>query len=343
MLNEALAINKTSDRNIAESFLAEVREKKVKREQADAQAKVESLVSEAEALWKNGLSGPAEQKLAEASKLTQAKNLASVQQLRTRMANARVEELVAGATSAVDADDIETAKARIKDALAVPNATTLDKAKQLDQQIANATDAARLRSILVELPDDDFRKLQANGTMPASLITGIKSLDHRTATLAKAEVGKAAGVREDRRLAQLEADRKREEERQKAIEADRKKKEQDRLKAEADQRKADAEAAEAKRKAEEEHDENGLVLMLKTVKGEVDQFGFVNITGTVVNRRDKKLKYAQITFNVYDASGALVGNALANINDLEPGGRWNFKAISLKKGKSYKFSELSGF
>lgn len=100
---------------------------------------------------------------------------------------------------------------------------------------------------------------------------------------------------------------------------------------------------EAKLKAEEEYDANGLVLLRKTVQGTAGEFGG-EITGTVVNRRSKKLGYVQIKFILYDASGAQVGTALANINDLEPGARWNFKATSFgTKFKSYKFSELSGF
>jgi hypothetical protein len=73
-------------------------------------------------------------------------------------------------------------------------------------------------------------------------------------------------------------------------------------------------------------------------------FARVEITGTVVHRRDYKLSYAQITFNLYDASGAQVGTALANINGLEPGGRWNFEAVGFSTNSStYKVSELTGF
>ncbi len=38
----------------------------------------------------------------------------------------------------------------------------------------------------------------------------------------------------------------------------------------------------------------------------------------------------------------MVGSTLANINGLESGGRWNFKAVSFTKGTSYKLSKLSG-
>jgi hypothetical protein len=99
---------------------------------------------------------------------------------------------------------------------------------------------------------------------------------------------------------------------------------------------------EAKQKAAEERDVNGLVLLTKTVKGTQNEFS-LEITGTVINRRSTRLTYVQITFNVYDQTGARVGSALANINGLEAGERWNFRAISFGRGASYKFSELSGF
>lgn len=109
-------------------------------------------------------------------------------------------------------------------------------------------------------------------------------------------------------------------------------------------RKVEAAAeAEAERKAREEYDADGLVLLLKTVRGEQGEYSG-EITGTVVNRRDDTLSYAQITFNLYDASGAQVGTALANVNNLEPGGRWKFKASTFgTEFEKYRFSELSGF
>lgn len=98
--------------------------------------------------------------------------------------------------------------------------------------------------------------------------------------------------------------------------------------------------AEASRKAEDEYDERGLVLMRKTVNAKIGG----HITGSVINRRPVKLKYAQIKFILYDSTGAQVGTALANINDLEPGATWNFKASSFGTSfSSFKFSELSGF
>ena len=81
----------------------------------------------------------------------------------------------------------------------------------------------------------------------------------------------------------------------------------------------------------------------ETVSGTTGDFGGT-IKGVVENRRSRKLNYAQITFNLYDKSGAQVGSAMANINGLEPGGRWKFEANSFGKDFSrYKFSELTGF
>ncbi|MFN9411857.1 MAG: FxLYD domain-containing protein [Pirellula sp.] len=109
-------------------------------------------------------------------------------------------------------------------------------------------------------------------------------------------------------------------------------------------READRKAAEeAAEKAELELDFNGLVLMRKTVSGSQGPLGGT-ITGIVENRRRRKLTYAQITFNLYDDSGAQVGTAIANINGLEPGGKWKFEAVSFgQEFTKYKISELTGF
>lgn len=109
--------------------------------------------------------------------------------------------------------------------------------------------------------------------------------------------------------------------------------------------KADADrkaAAIAAARAEEELDVKGLVLMRKTVSGSTSDFGGV-IKGVVENRRSRKLNYTQITFNLYDDSGAQVGSAMANINGLEPGGKWKFEANSFNDFSTYKFSGLTGW
>ena len=102
-------------------------------------------------------------------------------------------------------------------------------------------------------------------------------------------------------------------------------------------------AEAAARKAEEEIDVAGLVLLRKSVSGRGDQFGGT-ISGIVVNRRGTDLRYTEITFNLYDESGAQVGSAMANITGLEAGGRWKFEAQTFDtRWTKYKFDKLEGF
>ena len=82
--------------------------------------------------------------------------------------------------------------------------------------------------------------------------------------------------------------------------------------------------------------------------GSSDEYGMsYTITGSIKNNTDKQYSYVQVTFNLYDADGAQIGSALANINNLEPNGLWKFKAIgSLGDGKSvasYKLMEITGW
>ena len=113
-----------------------------------------------------------------------------------------------------------------------------------------------------------------------------------------------------------------------------------------------AAAKEAERRMEEEEqrkykerffDKNGLSLDVKSIQAERDFLG-ITIRGVVYNRKQRKLAYAQITFNLYDKSGAQIGTALANINGLEPDGAWKFTAIGLADDiDKYKIGDMSGF
>ena len=57
----------------------------------------------------------------------------------------------------------------------------------------------------------------------------------------------------------------------------------------------------------------------------------VKITGILVNNTDEDKSYLQIEYNLYDADGAQIGTALANINNLKAGGTWKFEAASMEK------------
>lgn len=68
------------------------------------------------------------------------------------------------------------------------------------------------------------------------------------------------------------------------------------------------------------------------------------ICGTIQNNTDKKYSYVQVTFNLYDAEGNQIGTALDNINNLEAGGTWKFKAVSFESDfASYKLSDIEKF
>jgi hypothetical protein len=73
------------------------------------------------------------------------------------------------------------------------------------------------------------------------------------------------------------------------------------------------------------------------------EYGFTTITGTVKNEGGN-LSYAQITFSLLDSSGAQVGSALANINNLRAGGRWKFEAMCLQDDfKTARLEAIEGW
>lgn len=78
-------------------------------------------------------------------------------------------------------------------------------------------------------------------------------------------------------------------------------------------------------------------------EGSYDGFAYY-VTGTIKNNTDKQYSYAQVTFTLYDADGAQIGSALANINNLEANGTWKFKALGMTENvSSYKLSEITGW
>lgn len=73
-------------------------------------------------------------------------------------------------------------------------------------------------------------------------------------------------------------------------------------------------------------------------------FGSRMVCGTVVNNTNRTIGYAQVEINLYDAEGSLVDSTLDNINNLEPNGKWKFKAPILEDSvTNYKIKEVNGF
>jgi hypothetical protein len=68
------------------------------------------------------------------------------------------------------------------------------------------------------------------------------------------------------------------------------------------------------------------------------------IVGKIKNNTDKEYGYVQVEINLYDDSGAQVGSTMANVNNLEAGGTWNFEAPILEdKATKYKIKDVTGF
>jgi len=66
--------------------------------------------------------------------------------------------------------------------------------------------------------------------------------------------------------------------------------------------------------------------------------------GTVLNTGHRSYSYVQVEINLYDAQDNLVGSTFDNVNNLEPGARWKFKAIIFEKGVSwFRVMNITGF
>lgn len=248
----------------------------------------------------------------------------------------------------LDAGDLESADRYLKRCVAIQGIDQ-SEALSLQKRIRNADDLAWVLSRLKTLSESELHALDTGeGTAPKPLDLGYEVLTKRAVANARLQISSVLAERTNvkqrqaqkeeaaREKAELEAERRaKEERRQRAADAKRRKVEAAR---------ETAAKAEAARIAEEEYQSpSGLVLLRKTVQGTRNRFGG-EVTGTVVNRTGKKFGYAQITFILYDASGAQVGTAIGNITDLEAGARWNFRASSLGMDfVTYKFSDLIAY
>lgn len=72
----------------------------------------------------------------------------------------------------------------------------------------------------------------------------------------------------------------------------------------------------------------------------------VFINGTLTNNTDNEVSYIQVEYNLYDADGAQIGTALANTNNLQPGGTWKFEAVgtaSPDEVSTFELIDVTGF
>lgn len=177
----------------------------------EANSKVRSLVQEAEAAADGGDFGIANSRLDTASRIPHATVSNLIQAASIRLANGQVAVLGAEAIKALNVGDIEAAKQKIQEALAVPNANALVDVVTLERQITESTAPDHIRETLLVLSDDAFRELTQNHNLPASMASGYQSLDTRAAELAIAAMEDVAELRETQRVTRLEEERKQKE------------------------------------------------------------------------------------------------------------------------------------
>ncbi len=253
-----------------------------------------------------------------ATETTRAKEMVVI------ISNKQVEKLTAEARQLVDVAKLDEAEAVVAAGFKNREATETDGLYAVLKTITTIRETAADKEVTTLLEKANAMKTALKFSQASQLLQQARSVKHTTKG---SEIAIAI-------LAVEDAD-KAEKQRQAAIV----KAENDRIIA---QMEADAKVAEEKRR-EEEHEVNGLVLLRKTLKGVTNEIG-TEITGVIINKRPSTLKYAQVQFTLLDKSGAQVGTALANINNLESGGRWKFKAISFERNfDTYKIAELSGF
>ncbi len=83
-----------------------------------------------------------------------------------------------------------------------------------------------------------------------------------------------------------------------------------------------------------------------TIEGEtmVSDSYSTKIAGTLTNNTDKEIGYLQLSYTLYDADGAQLGSAFANVSNLEAGGVWKFEAVAFESGvATYKLADVTGF
>ncbi len=68
------------------------------------------------------------------------------------------------------------------------------------------------------------------------------------------------------------------------------------------------------------------------------------IKGIVQNNTDKEYGYLQVEFNLYDKDDNQVGSTFANVNNVEPHGKWKFEAMVMEStARSARLKGVTGF
>lgn len=83
---------------------------------------------------------------------------------------------------------------------------------------------------------------------------------------------------------------------------------------------------------------------LEILDHSVTNDGYVRyVTGHIKNNTDKTYSYVQVEINLYEGD-VQVGSTMDNINNLEPGGTWEFNAIIIDDNATdYKIAGVTGW
>jgi hypothetical protein len=74
-----------------------------------------------------------------------------------------------------------------------------------------------------------------------------------------------------------------------------------------------------------------------------DRYDAQWLNGMVVNQTGKAYRFVQISYDLFDATGAQIGTASANTRGLEPHGRWLFKTVISDRCTRFKLASLDGY
>ncbi len=90
---------------------------------------------------------------------------------------------------------------------------------------------------------------------------------------------------------------------------------------------------------------DGEFSVVKKAKGKKEAMGALYISGTLKNETDEDKSYVQVSFNVLDKDGNLIGTAFANVNHLKAGGTWKYKAMCADADgyKKFEMSEITSY
>ena len=83
---------------------------------------------------------------------------------------------------------------------------------------------------------------------------------------------------------------------------------------------------------------------LEVLEHSVVQDGYLSyVVGKIKNNTNRTYSYVQVSINLYKGKSQ-AGSTLANVNNLEPGGTWEFKAmVTNTDATSYKIVDVTGF